>query len=342
MGSILNKDVRIAIYGAGSLGSVLGAYLSDLNVELFTHNKNHVRAMNENGIKVIGKCEFVKRVKAYLPEEMNGLYDVIFLLTKQQNNKEVVMFLKNHLKEDGVLVTGQNGIPEIEISKLIGDEKVLGMSVGWGAELISSGIVRVTTPPETFIFSLGSPTQIISSKTGLVKEILEKMGKVELNSNFIGARFAKLLVNASFTGLSAICNDCFGYVAKNKETRKYVQLLMKECIEVAKANNIKIEKIQGNDIVKIFDYNNSIKKWISYFFIPIAMKKHYATRSSVLQDLEKGKLSEIDSINGLIVSLGENKNIPTPYNQKVIEIIHKIENKELPLSKDNVKELRSI
>ena len=81
--------MRYAIYGAGSLGTILGAYVTKNGgeIELVNRNKAHVNALNTNGAKIIGKVEMTVPVKAVLPDEMSGKYDVIFLMTKQLQNK---------------------------------------------------------------------------------------------------------------------------------------------------------------------------------------------------------------------------------------------------------------
>ena len=82
--------MRTAIYGAGSLGTILGAFISKAGeaIELINRNKAHVEALNSNGAKVTGTVEFTQKVTAYTPDQMSGEYDIIFLMTKQQNNKE--------------------------------------------------------------------------------------------------------------------------------------------------------------------------------------------------------------------------------------------------------------
>ena len=112
--------MRAAIYGAGSLGTILGAYITKNGgkIELINRNKAHVEALNKYGAKVTGTVEFTQPVKAYRPDEMSGTYDIIFLMTKQQQNKEVVNYIKEFLAADGVIVTLQNGIPELEIGCL--------------------------------------------------------------------------------------------------------------------------------------------------------------------------------------------------------------------------------
>ena len=127
--------MRTAIYGAGSLGTILGAYINKAGepIELINRNKAHVEALQNSGAKVIGTVDFTQPVTAYTPAEMSGTYDIIFLMTKQQHNKEVVTMLKDFLAPDGVLVTFQNGLPELQIAEILGEERVLGCTVAWGA-----------------------------------------------------------------------------------------------------------------------------------------------------------------------------------------------------------------
>ena len=331
--------MRAAIYGAGSLGTILGAYIakSGGNIELINRNKAHVEALQKNGATVIGTVNFTQEVTAYTPEEMSGVYDIIFLMTKQQQNKEVVTYLKNFLAPDGVIVTLQNGIPELLIGEIVGEERVLGCTVAWGATMQQPGVCELTSAPDSLSFSIGSLTSNTSHHLDSVKTLLEMMGTVEVDSNFIGSRWSKLLINSAFSGMSAVLGCTFGEAAKNKSSRRIVQALIKECIDVCAAGNIKIEPVQGKDIVKLLDYKTRLKKAISLFIIPIAIRKHAKLKASMLQDLEKNKKTEVDAINGIASAFGRKVGIPTPINDKVVEIVHRIEDGELRPSFDNLK-----
>ena len=157
--------MRTAIYGAGSLGTILGAFIAKagMPIELINRNKAHVEALNANAAHVVGTMEFTQKVTAYTPDQMSGTYDVIFLMTKQQNNKEVVTMLKDYLAPDGVLVTFQNGLPEMQIADILGEERVLGCTVAWGATMQGPGVCELTSEPDALSFSLGS----ISANTGV-------------------------------------------------------------------------------------------------------------------------------------------------------------------------------
>lgn len=331
--------MRAAIYGAGSLGTILGAYITKNGgqVELINRNKAHIEALQTKGAQVVGTVNFTQPVTAYLPEQMEGKYDIIFLMTKQQQNVEVVTRLKEFLAEDGVIVTLQNGIPELQIGEIVGYGRTLGCTVAWGATMKGAGVCELTSQPDSLTFSLGSLTAERNGHFEDVKALLEKMGEVEVDENFVGTRWSKLLINAAFSGMSAVLGCTFGEAAKPKASRRIVQALIKECIDVCAVGGIRIEPVQGKDIVKLLDYKNCIKKALSFFIIPIAIRKHALLKASMLQDIEKGKLTEVDAINGVVSAYGRKVGCPTPMNDKVVEIIHRIERGELTPSFDNLK-----
>ena len=155
--------MKTAIYGAGSLGIILGAYITAAgkDIDLINHNRSQVEALRRYGASVVGTVEKTQTVSALLPEEMKGPYDIIFLMTKQQRNKEVVTFLKVFLAPDGVIVTLQNGLPEEGIADIVGEDHVLGCTVAWGATLTGPGISELTSSPDSLTFSLGSTAQTL-------------------------------------------------------------------------------------------------------------------------------------------------------------------------------------
>ena len=331
--------MRIAIYGAGSLGTILGAYIrkAGVHIELINRNKAHVAALQTKGAQVVGTVQFTQEVVAYTPDEMSGTYDILFLMTKQQHNQEVVGMLSDYLASDGVLVTFQNGLPEMQISETLGEERVLGCTVAWGATLQSPGVCELTSEPDALSFSLGSISKKRSKHFHQVKELLEHMGTVDVEDNFLGTRWSKLLINAAFSGMSAVLGCTFGEAANPRDSRRIVQALIKECIDVCKAGGIRIEPVQGKDIVKLLDYSKVLNRAFSFYIIPIAIRKQAKLKASMLQDLEKGKPTEVDAINGAVSDYGRKVGCPTPMNDRVVEIIHRIERGELTPCFDNLR-----
>lgn len=336
--------MRLLIYGAGSLGTVFGAYLSKAGtpVTLVTRNRAHVEALRKNGATLTGTVQMCVPVKACFPEEIEETYDIIFLFTKQLENESVAEFLRPHLAEDGVLCTFQNGLPEVGLSKILGDERVVGCTVAWGATLTGPGVCEVTSDPNSFSFSLGCISDKAENKLENVKKYLQQMCTVELEKNFMGARWAKLLINAAFSGMGAALGTTFGGCTKPTESRRYVQRVIKECIDVTAAAGIRIEPVQGKDIVKLMDYHSVIKQKIAFLLLPLVIKKHRLIKPSMLQDLEKGKRCEVDAINGVVCDFGDRYNVGTPVCDTIVSLIHRVERGEERCCMENLQYFKSL
>ena len=331
--------MRYAIYGAGSLGTVLGVYLTEAGVpvQLVNRNRAHVEALREHGAHITGTVEKQARVEAITPDEMRGPYDVILLMTKQLQNREVAAFLKPMLAEDGVVVTLQNGIPEPLLEEVLGQGHVIGCVVEWGATMSAPGECVLTSAPDSLSFHMGRMPGVTDAQFARVKELLEKMCPVAVEEDLPGARWSKLLINATFSGLGTAIGGLFGDVSEGADMKPLAVRCMKECIDVGHAAGVTFAPVQGKDITKLFYYRSPLKKRLAMLILPIAMKKHRAIEPSMLQDLKRGKPCEVDAINGIVCEYGRKLGIPTPVNDRVAQIIRKEQAGELPLSKENAR-----
>lgn len=336
--------MRYAIYGAGSLGTVLGAYIqkSGTDIDLINRNRAHVEALKEKGAHIKGTVEMTVPVHALLPEEMTETYDIILLMTKQLLNKEVISFLSPFLAEDGVIVTLQNGIPEPGIAELIGSRRTIGCVVEWGATLSAPGECILTSDPENLSFHMGKMDGVSDEMFAEVKKLLEKMCRVDFEENLLGARWSKLLINATFSGLGSVMGGLFGDVYEDPLGKKIAVRCMKEVIDVGQAAGVEFAPVQGKNIIKLFYYEGSLKRAFAEFLLPIALKKHKLVEPSMLQDLKKGKPCEIDAINGVVCEWGRKVSVPTPINDRIVEVVKKEQAKELPLSRENIKLFRDL
>ena len=330
---------RYAIYGAGSLGTVLGAYITKNgeSIDLINRNKAHVQALNEKGAHITGSVDITVPVNAITPDMMEGVYDVILLMTKQLHNKEVVTFLKDYLADDGVIVTLQNGLPEPGIAEIVGSNRTIGCVVEWGATLSEPGVCVLTSHPDSLSFHMGKLEGISDEQFNKVKSLLELMCPVHEETNLIGARWSKLLINATYSGLGTVVGGTFGDVTENKESRRIAVRCMKECIDVGHGAGAVFAPVQGKNITKLFYYKGSLKRAFATLLVPIAMKKHRAIEPSMLQDLKKGKPCEVDAINGIVCEWGKKCGVPTPINDRIVQIIKKIEACELKAEYSNIK-----
>ena len=330
---------RYAIYGAGSLGTVLGAYItkSGEKIDLINRNKAHVEALNATGAHITGTVDMTVPVTAITPDQMEGKYDIILLMTKQLLNKEVVTFLKPYLTDSGVIVTLQNGIPEPSVAEVVGTGHTIGCVVEWGATLEGPGHCTLTSEVEGLSFHMGKMAGITDAQFAEVKTLLERMCPVYEEENLIGARWSKLLINATFSGLGTVVGGLFGDVSENKDARKVAIRCMKECIDVGHASGATFAPVQGKNIVGLFYYTNPLKRAFATALLPIAMKKHREIEPSMLQDLKKGKPCEVDAINCVVCDFGRKHGVPTPINDKIVEVIKQCQNGALTPKPENIR-----
>ncbi len=308
--------MRICIYGAGAMGTSLGAWLVRENpalaCDLVTRNRAHVEALNTRGARFENR-EGAVRVHALLPGEMKGEYDVVFLATKQRENGAIAKFLAPFLKQDGALVTVQNGLPEEGLANVLGD-RIYGCALGWGAELVSPGKIKLTSEGELCL-ALGAYGK--GDKLKEIETLLSSAFTVTVG-DLAEIRYSKLVVNAAFSTLSAISALTFGELAKKHKKR--VLALMKETIAVAKAAGCKRLVQNGHDILKLFSSP------FAGMLLPIAMKKHKNIRSGMLKDLEAGRRCDVDFVAGVVVKAGEKLGVETPMLSAAVSLVHDIEN----------------
>jgi 2-dehydropantoate 2-reductase len=317
--------MRIAVIGAGSIGTIVGGLISRgggdiVLVDSFTDN---VKVLNKNGAVITGTIEERIPVKAINPEEMSGIYDLVFLTTKQISNKEVLTHLLQFIDENSTVCTLQNGIPEESVASIIGEKRTVGGAVGFGATWIEPGISKLTSSRkvmEQYAFDIGEISGAITPRVLKVQKILERVGRTIVIENMMGVRWSKLLMNATFSGMSAALGCTFGEVLNNDEGIKYVSFIADETIKVAKACGVKMAKMQGKDLAELELKSKSdiVNKLSIYHEI---WDEHILLKASMLQDLEKRRKTEIDYINGYVSKKGREAGIKTPYNNMVVAIV---------------------
>ncbi len=341
----MNK--KLAVYGAGAMGTVLGALLAKTgqDVTLISRNQAHIDGLKEFGAKIvcsaIGK-EWSIPVKAITPEKMQEKYDIIFLMTKQRENNKIVKFLLPYLTENGIICTTQNGFPERSVAEVLGKERTYGAVLTWGATFLGDGKVELTSDPSAMRMQIGG-YENDNSKTDELVEILSFVGKEVGSENFVkktdnlaGVRWSKLALNSAFSGLSVVTGLTFGEIAKRRKSLNLVIDILQETLAVANASGVKLEPMQGKDMQKLLGGGKFSAKLKGFIILPFAIKKHKKLVSGMLKDLQKGKKCEIDYINGIVVEVGKEFGIKTPRSQKVVEITHGIENGLYEISYKNV------
>ncbi|MCY8465050.1 ketopantoate reductase family protein [Bacillus atrophaeus] len=317
--------MRIAVLGAGSLGTIVGAYLAagEMDVELIDTYQAHVDALNHKGAKVIGTTDFQAKVKAITPENKSGKYDLVLLLTKQLYNDSVLQELLPFLGADSIVCSLQNGIPEEKVASIVGRERTIAGSVEFGATFIEPGVSCLTTEYTHFkkyAFQIGELNGEITERIQRIKSILDLVGGTHISDNLVGTKWSKLLINNAFSGLSAALNGKYGDILDNEIGIVSAVHIADETIKVGHANGVTFAKMGGLDIESLeLTSGNDLPDRIQTF--RAAMESSRLLKASMLQDIEKKRKTEIDYINGVVPRLAEGTGISTPYNDMVVKLV---------------------
>lgn len=334
--------MRVALCGAGSLGTITGALMSKngVDVTLIDANKAHVEALNTNGATIVGKMDEKNiPVKAILPEEMEGIYDIIFLLTKQTVNHIILPQLAEHMNEDSVLCTLQNGVPEELVAKYIGKERTVGGVTGWGATFEGPGVSKLTSDPPRMVFEIGELDGSVTPRIKLVAETLGKACKCNVITNLAGVRWTKLITNATMSGLSAALGIPYGGIINDDKALTIAAYQANEVINITNARNIKLEVLfKGYDFYDLQFTDQAgldrAKKWLFEYFTPDDQ-----VIASMLRDMRNNIPCEIDQICGIVAEWGDKLDIDTPMMDNCIRIVKEFEKGDRPLSTiDNLDE----
>lgn len=353
--------MKAAIYGAGAMGGTLGALImkSGGAVDLYARNEEHVAAVRQKGLTLRCEADNVSLsvdAPIFTPDELrkkNEKYDVIFLMTKQRENAAVVTFLKEFLTENGGIVTTQNGLPERKIAEIIGAEKTFGGVCSFGANFLKAGEAALTSSLASAKICVGAYARggAAQDKTlDYIRSLLKPVRAVtggefyRETENLAGVRYAKLIVNAAFSSLSAATGGTFGEVAKNKKTQKAALGIMREVLCVAEQSGVRVDTVQGRDIAALLKKRGAPLGWLKEIFLRLAMphfvKTHKNSVSGMLLDIKRGRKCEIDYITGAVSEEGRRAGVATPLCDKVTSLVHGIENGLYELSEKNADFLR--
>ena len=300
-------------------------------------NREHVDALNRRGAMVTGTVTLNVPVHALTPEEMEGEYDLIFLLIKQTYNTSAFAHLRPHLHNKSVLCTLQNGIPEPVVAEAFGEERTLGCAVTWAATFLGPGKTRATAEKEQWSSTMGTLSGKLTEEAEEVRKILSLMCPTEFIDNLMGIRWSKLLINCSFSGMSAALGCTFGEILENEKALKCAQYIARECIRVTEVQGYEmVPMAHGKTFKTLMDFQTDEERLNTVGIYRELWGAARSAKASMLQDLEMGRQSEIDAINGLLSQKGREFGVPTPVNDTVVEIVKGIEDGQYKPAIDNL------
>lgn len=315
---------RIAIMGAGGMGTLLGAHLNrnGFAVDLIDVNRAHVDALNQTGATVIGTEEFNVPVCALTPDEITGEYDLVFFMVKQPFNVSALGSLAGHISEDGIVCTLQNGLPEPVVAAAFGEERTMGCTVTFTAALTAPGITRSGSEKVNWHGTLGRLDGKITDKVRAVHAILETVLPVEITENLSGVRWSKLLVNCTMSGVSAALGCSFGAILENPEALRCAQFVARELLQVTEAMGVALPPVgRDEDFRELMYFDTEEEREQTSEIYHRLWGPSASAEASMLQDLRRGTPSEIDFINGVLSAEGKRVGVPTPVCDRLIEIV---------------------
>lgn len=330
--------MRIAVYGCGAMGVSIGALLSHagISTEMIDIDETIVQNLNQTGAKLTGYEHLTQPVHAYLPEQMEGIYDFMILAVKQTANPAAMKSILPHLNEHSLLITIQDGFPEQFLASDQNPARVIGAVCNWGATFIEPGVSEITQPLKyTFpAFEIGMAEPVDKQILKQAAQLLKPVGVIDIVDDLAKARWSKLLWNCSMSGISTVLGCTFGEVLDNKDAMNMIGYVATEVGQVCKAAGCYFEQLPSFHL----DFDQLLKKGnpeAERCLIDLFHNSYGDLRTAkagMLQDLERGRKTEIDFLNGYICKLGKKFGIPTPVNNRISDFIHKIESGEQPLS----------
>ena len=339
--------MRTMIMGSGSLGIIIGACLSKAGVDvtLVDVMQDNVDALNTNGARVVGSLDMTVPVKACTPDRLEGLFDLVLLLTKRVHNPVSFPQVMAHIHETSIVAAMQNGVPEESVAEYFGEHRTIGCPVGLGATWLGPGVSESTSSYERLrdhAFELGELNGSITPRLLEVQKILQHVGAAHLLTNLIGARWSKLFINTTFSGMSAALNCTYGDVLDDDTALYCAARIGDELVRVAESLGIRLEPMQGGNIAdfKLVEPVNIPEKRAMYqtVFGPQSRLK-----ASMLQDMDKGRQTEVFFINGLVAEKGRKQGLATPFNDMVVALVRESEaTKQLPTMSGNLERFKAI
>ena len=302
--------MKIAVVGAGAMGSLFGALLAEAgnDVSLYDVWVEHVQAINRNGLAVEreGKTRTVK-IKATTDAEQIGGAELVIIFVKSTRTREAAQTAQAIAGTDGTVLTLQNGMGNADvIADFIAPEHILAGTTSHGATMLGAGRIRHAGIGPTTIGTWADSAQGLQragkfadffSRAGIETRAIEDVRSVIWN---------KLLINIGINAVTALTGIKNGQLLELEVTRELSRTAVTEAMAVARA--------QGIDV-----YPDAVQR---VFQVAEATG---ANRSSMGQDVDHRRQTEISTINGFIVREARRLGLDAPVNAALTALIETLQ-----------------
>jgi len=319
--------MRIGIIGVGAIGGVVGGMLTKAghDITLIDQWPDHVEAMKKVGLRLSGTCgEHLIPVRALNIHELQSIaepFDAIFIAVKSYDTEWAVAMALQYLKRpDGFLVDFQNGINDERVAALAGRERCLGCVITIGAGMYEPGHA-IRTDRTAIGFKIGEHDGKVTERAERLATIMCDVAPTKVTTNLWGERWSKLSVNCMANGLAGLSGLGSAEVRTLPSVRRVAINLAAEAIQVGRACGHEVEPMWGIEAQRFVDAGTG--KGIEDVERDMAAKaKELAGgRPSLLQDVMRGRRTEVQYLNGYVSEQGRKVGISTPFNDKVVELI---------------------
>ena len=301
--------MKIVIIGAGAMGCLYGAYLSEKNeVTMLDVYEPQVESINTNGITIVepdGTERQYKKVCAMKSGTCESVADLVVVFVKSIYSENALEENKALFGPDTVVMTLQNGAGnDRKIAKYVSKENIVIGTSKHNSVNLGGGKVSHTG---TGITTIGSNLGRIEALSK-IEEVLSQSGfETEVSDDIQRIIWSKLFVNLSINTFTAITRAPIGFMIENQYAWDFAEKMICEAVDVAEADGTHFSYMEVLNMVHHVCEN---------------LEKGY---SSMYQDVTRGIPTEIDAINGAIVQQAKLYNVPAPYNTLIVDLIHAIE-----------------
>jgi len=334
----MNPQPRILVMGAGSIGGIVAATLTEVGsaVTAVSTNPSIRAAVDKAGFTLTDDGE-TRTVRGWVSPAPEGRYDLCILATQPPHVEDAARTALPHLADDARVVVLQNGLCEDRIAAIVGDTRVIGGIVAWGASMPEPGHYERTAAGG---FSLGRLDGKLDDDIKRVAELFEAIGPVTLTENLRGARWSKLALNCAVSALGTIAGEKLGPLVRVRRYRRLALEIMTEAVVVARADGVRLEKVAGTldlDWVALSAADRTARASASltakHALLLAVGLRYRRMRSSMLAAIERKRTPAIDFLNGEIVTRGKRHGVDTPFNQRIVDTVWKIAKGELTSSR---------
>ena len=302
-----------AVVGAGPVGCIVAAFLArgGYDVTLCDVIPDLLKPALDPGIIIEGAENLrhkVTRTRTSVDDLADVDPDVIFITVKANALPLIASSIEGFYRKGMLVVSWQNGIDtELEIAKVLGKTYVMRAVVNYGCGLIGPAHVKMPFHhPPHYIQELDPGSR--KAAVALAKVLSKCDLKTEHTENIISMVWRKSVMNASMNPVCAVTGLTMSRVMNDPIVYQIVDALVKECIQVARANEINLG-------------------WDFYTYAMEYMRNAGDHKPSMLMDIEANRRTEIDFINGKFVEYGKRTATRTPYNQTLSALVKGLESK---------------